>query len=302
MNTPLKRPTNIDELKAALSLFSSSEAELKGFAYQPDPTDVFIATYPKCGTTWGQQLAHCLRTRGDMDFGEITDVVPWLEISHDLGIDNLAAQKAKPHCFKSHLSWNQIPKGGKYIHITRNPESVLLSFYQFFEGWFFESGSIDIDTFAEDLFFQGTGSGLYWNHINEWWDQREREDILFLCYEHMLEDPHQLIRYVAEFMNISIDDDLMAIALEKSSATFMRNNHSHFNDHPLRAARDKVCGLPPGGDSSKISGVGGKKQKPILSPDLKQKMAEIWRHHVTPVTGLESYDDLLVKTKPDFKK
>ena len=77
----------------------------------------------------------------------------------------------------------------------------------------------------------------------------------------------------------------------------MLDNHSHFDDQPLRAARDEVCGLPPGGDSSKISGVGGKKQKPILSLDLKQKMTEIWNLQVTPKTGLKNYDDLLIKIK-----
>jgi len=35
-------------------------------------------TPPKCGTTWMQQIVHGLRTRGSMDFNEITRVVPFL--------------------------------------------------------------------------------------------------------------------------------------------------------------------------------------------------------------------------------
>ena len=36
--------------------------------------DVFVCTYPKCGTTWMTQICHQLRTGGDEAFGEITEV------------------------------------------------------------------------------------------------------------------------------------------------------------------------------------------------------------------------------------
>jgi hypothetical protein len=42
--------------------------------FEPRSSDVFIVTYPKCGTTWVTQIAHSLRTRGSMDFDEITEV------------------------------------------------------------------------------------------------------------------------------------------------------------------------------------------------------------------------------------
>ena len=40
-----------------------------GLAMKPRPTDVFVSTYPKCGTTWMTQILHMLRTGGNMDFG-----------------------------------------------------------------------------------------------------------------------------------------------------------------------------------------------------------------------------------------
>ena len=48
------------------------------------PSDVFVVTYPKCGTTWVTQILHALRTAGSMDFGEITEVVPWVILAHEL--------------------------------------------------------------------------------------------------------------------------------------------------------------------------------------------------------------------------
>mgnify|MGYP002841970148 CR=1 FL=1 len=32
-----------------------------------DRSDVFVVTYPKCGTTWMTQIVHALRTRADID-------------------------------------------------------------------------------------------------------------------------------------------------------------------------------------------------------------------------------------------
>ena len=282
-----------------LSLFKSEQGLSAGLAYQPTASDVFIATYPKCGTTWVQQLVHCLRTRGDMDFGEITDVVPWLEMSYDLGVDNNAPQKATPKCFKSHLSWNNIPKGGRYIHVTRNPEAVLRSFYRFFEGWFFETGSISLETFAETLFFGGSRSGIYWDHVNEWWPQRHREDVLFLCYEHMLDDPKRLIESVARFIKIDLDNDLLAIATEKSSADFMSRHSRQFDDHPLREKRNAACGLPPGGSSSKANPPAGKRDKRQLPDSIREKMDQAWHEIVERGTGLKSYENLLLEVQTE---
>ena len=48
-----------------------------GREFKPRSTDAFVVTYPKCGTTWVQQIMHGLRSNGSMAFGEITEVVPW---------------------------------------------------------------------------------------------------------------------------------------------------------------------------------------------------------------------------------
>ncbi len=289
----LRRPTTIEELKQRLALFSTEESKQHGLSYQARATDTFIATYPKCGTTWVQQLVHCLRTGGDMDFAEITEVVPWLELSHDLGMDNTSKQKARPHAFKSHFHWQDIPKGGRYIHVTRNAKDVLLSFYRFFEGWFFEKNSIDLETFATQFFLHGSASGKYWHHINAWWPQRNRDDVLFLAYENMMAEPERLIRCVADFIDITLSDDLLVITKEKISAAFMRKHVNQFNDHILRNKRDPICGLPSGGDSAKISTQNTNKLTP--SPFVLTQLEQKWHDIVTPETGLKNYEELLAK-------
>ena len=45
-------------------------------SFRPRPSDVFVVTYPKSGTTWMTQICQMLR-RGDINFGKITEVCPW---------------------------------------------------------------------------------------------------------------------------------------------------------------------------------------------------------------------------------
>ena len=111
--TELKRPTTIQEMHERLKFFSTEEGWRRGLAYKPDPTDVFIVTPPKCGTTWMQQIVHGLRTRGSMDFDEISRVVPWINMAYDVGIDIYAPQVAHPQAFKTHTHLDEVPKGGK---------------------------------------------------------------------------------------------------------------------------------------------------------------------------------------------
>ena len=48
--------------------------------------------FVRTGTTWTQQIVHSLRTRGDQDYEDIGDVVPWLESCLDLEQDPYASQ------------------------------------------------------------------------------------------------------------------------------------------------------------------------------------------------------------------
>ena len=223
----------------------------KGLAFRPRPSDLFIATYAKAGTTWMQQIVHGLRTGGDMAFGEITEVVPWVEMAFDLGLDPEAEQVANPRAYKTHLSWPDVPKGGRYIAIVRHPYDIVLSLYRFMDGWFFETGSIGLDEFIRrDVLAERRGED-YWGHVLSWWQVRGREDVLLLTYESMKADLDGTVRRVADWIGLPPESPHIAVATAQASFDYMKAHAHQFDDNLVRRKRDPACGLPPGGDSNK---------------------------------------------------
>lgn len=108
--TPLGRAVTWDEFVERMAILFRSEEEAYR-TFESWPNDVIISPFAKCGTTWLQQIVHSLRTGGDMDFDDIYEVVPFIDIALELGIDLNAEQKANPRVFKSHHTWDEVPKG-----------------------------------------------------------------------------------------------------------------------------------------------------------------------------------------------
>src|SRR5207244_10510601 len=204
----LKRATTLDELRQRKGTLASEESLRRGISFRPRPMDVLIATYPKCGTTWLQQIVHGLRTRGSMDFDEITAVVPWIELAFDLGTDLDAPQVAQPRAFKTHLPWTEIPKSSASGYALRDPKDVLVSVYHFHEGWRFEPGTIPFGSFAREFFMSRESGRRYWRHVSSWWEPRQRSEVLMMCYEDMKADFPSIVRSVVYLINFTLDDDL----------------------------------------------------------------------------------------------
>jgi hypothetical protein len=286
---PFTRPTNIEDMHKRMENFSTEEGWKKGLAYQPESTDVYIVTPPKCGTTWMQQIVHGLRTRGSMDFDDITRVVPWINMAHDMGIDIHAPQVAAPRAFKTHTPLNELPGGGKYIVVLRNPYDALLSHYRFFEGMFFEKGSIDITTFARGHYIPGRD--LY-KHILAIWDHRKNENVLVLCFETMKADLADTIEKVAKFMDLPLDDELKQIVLKQSDIKFMQKHEAQFNDTIIFEKIRIAMQLPLDSKLQKVR-TGNVGDATLSVPDeIKNELDLIWQNEIAPVTGLNSYEDL----------
>ena len=292
MIPPGKRATSLKELQAIRSRFDPSESIAHGLSYQAEPSDVFIATYPKCGTTWLQQIMHCLRSNGDMDYPEITAVIPWLEMALVMGIEPTAAPPAEPRIFKTHLSFERIPKGGRYVHMIRDPEDALVSMYHFHEGWFFEPGSISLEDYAIEQFLAGGRSGNYWQFQASWWPHRADPDVLYLAYEHALKEPRKTIERIAAFLGIESNERLLTLTEEHSSLAFMKRHAGRFDDNLWRAATQRFHRLPEDSTTTKVRNGKAGEGKIRLSDDVRAALQHEWDKELRHKFGLASYPEL----------
>ena len=284
-----KRPTSIAEMHERMQNFATSAGWQRGLDYKPSPTDVFIVTPPKCGTTWMQQIVHGLRTRGSMDFDEISRVVPWINMAHDIGIDIYAPQVANPRAFKTHSKLDEVPQGGKYIVIVRDPCDALVSDYHFLGEMFFDKDSVSLEEFAREDFIP---SRDVHKHILAFWQRRKDQDVLPLCFENMKADLPGTIERVAEFIGIPLDDELRQIVVRQSDIKFMQEHKEQFEDHLIRKARSAAMRLPLDGQLNKVRSGQVGESKLLVPAEIRQELENVWQEEIAVKIGLNSYDDL----------
>jgi hypothetical protein len=261
-------------------------------SWRPRPTDVVISPYGKCGTTLLQQIFHTLRTRGDEDFDDISAVVPWLETATLLDIDLNAEQKANPRGYKSHLPYDAIPPGSKAICCFREPKDALVSMYHFMNGWFVEPGAVPLADFADSWLSRIEHGRDIWQHLLSWWAQRDNPNVLLLTYENITRNPRRAIRRIAEFIDVDLDDDLLALTEERSSLPYMLEHKSKFADPLMRQATLERCGVPLESDAAKVRQGGSGSGIRELPKDVAVEADSLWEKIVTPVTGAPDYQSL----------
>ena len=272
----------------------------KPLELDPRPTDVIVATYRKCGTTWMLQIAHQLRTCGSMDFDDICDVVPWLEVCNQMGRPVDVEQVANPRVFKSHLPWEALPKGGKFICVLRDPGDALVSLYHFFNGAAVPLDSMDLDRFAELLFLTPDVShGYYWNHIRSFLSRRDDPNVMLCCYEDMKRDLIGVVRRVAAFMGFPDDEERIAITVEHASFEFMKEHKTKFDERVPALALRMLRGLSVDGWRDKVRSGRTGDALTTLSSGLRTRLDEIWRREIFDPLGIPSYEKLCEQLSGD---
>ena len=292
--TVKQRARSMEEFRSTQrALFEAAmEASQAAAPFVPLPTDVIISPYGKCGTTMLQQMFHSLRTGGDMDFDDISRIVPWIEMSPVLGVDLNAPQRAHPRGFKSHLGYDRIPKGARYVVSLRDPKDSFFSMYRFMEGWFMEPGAVPIEDFFEGwVRGRGPEGKGYFDHLLSWWAVREQENVLLFAYRKVVAGRAAHIRRLADFAAIPLDDALLELTLERTSREFMLAHKDRFDDALMRGLSERLAGLPAGSDSAKVRDSDGS-HSDELPPAIAERIDALWADRITPELGYRNFDEL----------
>ncbi|XP_057801853.1 cytosolic sulfotransferase 12-like [Salvia miltiorrhiza] len=206
--------------------------------FQAEDSDVFVASTPKCGSTWLKAIAFALLNRrrhptqgrsqapgmirqtpdsvpdptasGDHPLLSTNphNLVPFLEIGLYGGNKALdIASFPSPRLLATHVPYSSLPKSirssgskCKILYVARNPKDAFVSMWHFLA----KARKLDL-TMAEafELFCEGLSVyGPFWDHVLEYWKQslENPERVLFLKYEDMKARPAVEVRRVAEFL------------------------------------------------------------------------------------------------------
>ncbi|GBM69849.1 Sulfotransferase 1C2A [Araneus ventricosus] len=183
-----------------VNLMYDADCVRSAINYKPRPDDVFISTYPKCGTTWAQHILLLIFRHGEPLESQMTffTAAPFLEIAGAKGAESMP----RPGALKTHLPFRVIPWSdeAKYVYLTRNPKDCCVSYYHHMKDLPFHGFAGDFNNFFE-LFISGNVDfGDYFDHVLEWYEHRNDPNVLFMTYEEMKEDPEAAILKMASFI------------------------------------------------------------------------------------------------------
>ncbi|TKR69462.1 hypothetical protein L596_021621 [Steinernema carpocapsae] len=203
-------------------------------ALQVADTDVFVCTYPKCGTTWIQHIcSQLLRTNYGPDVGkELAVTSPMIERMGAKFCETID----QPRLLKTHFSYGNLPKNAnaKYIFAVRNPKDCLTSYFfhnRNFKIYDWENG--DFEVFYE-MFINGQlAFGDYFDHLKSWLPEIDNENVLFLKYEDMVADLSGAVEKIGHFLggraaDIVEDPVMLRHIVDESTIDSMKKNQGRW--------------------------------------------------------------------------
>lgn len=224
-------------------------------SYQPHPDDVFVVTYPKCGTTWMMQIVLLILHEGQLPetIQEFFACTPYLEMLGSDAVDKMP----RPSPIRSHLPFDMIPSAeyAKYIYVARNPRDCCISLYhhtKMFPSYNFNGGSFN--SFF-NVFLKGeTDYNDYFDHLLSWYERRNDANVFFITYEQLKSDTKGAVRQIAEFLGehyskmIQNNSGIMEKIIHYSSFDFMRKDTFGLWKEALKIEPDALsdANLPPG--------------------------------------------------------
>ena len=259
--------------------------------------DIVVATWAKSGTTLTQQMVAQLISGGDDEVASLGSS-PWVDVRFMMPLAEMAAMlEAQTHrrFMKTHLSFDAVPfsPNVKYVYIGRDARDVLWSVYNHCSSFTpaaweninaaagpwpkWSAPTTDVHQYYLDWLETDVAAGFhdlpFWEHVQGWWDQRSRPNVLLLHYANIIADLPREMRRLAEFLDIDIDEAKLPSMVEHCGIDYMRE----------QAAREPFIDVmfEHGASSFFNKGTNGR-WRDVLSPAEIARCDVVAAAHLTP--------------------
>ena len=179
--------------------------------------DVFVASYPRSGSTWLRFQLFELLTRRESGFQDVNRYIP------DVG-DHGAAVPLLPsggRLIKTHEAYRSDYK--RAVYVVRDIRDVALSeyAYQRAQGWI-DGG---LDEFLPS-FIRGTvnGYGSWQSHARSWIDSplSKNENLLVIRYGDLRKNTQAVLTRILDFLEVESDQKAIEAAIHNNNVQNMR--------------------------------------------------------------------------------
>ncbi|MFP2903569.1 sulfotransferase domain-containing protein [Pyxidicoccus sp. 3LFB2] len=241
--------------------------------FRPRPGDIYIATYPKSGTTWMQMILVQLVSGGRGEFGHILQQSPFLDDLIQKGRVRHLERLPSPRLMKTHMTYERLKpaRDSRVILVTRDVHDALISCY--YHHQLATRFLMDFDAYMAGS-LRGNGSTDWFEYMRSWLPHRHDDNVLWVRYEDLRTDLEGQVRRIAAFCGIPLEEERLGDILHKSGFEYMKLHESKFD---FRLAMYEQ----PEGSFIRKGGSGGERQRireehaAELARKLEQLRAEL---------------------------
>ncbi|MBW7967145.1 sulfotransferase domain-containing protein [Bradyrhizobium sp. BR 10261] len=217
--------------------------------YLPRHGDIIVATYPKCGTTWMQQIVRLLISKSPMP-AAIPENSPRIDRRSLSSIESMIASIERQEgrrSLKSHLPLDGLPVYDEvnYIYVARDGRDACMSYHNHCTGFSQAAlGMLDAIGLADptigaafpraptdpaDFFHEWVGRGVsekqrdgwpyvsFLHFVRTFWSERSRPNILLVHYNDLKANLAGEMRRIADFLHIVIPEALWPSLVDAAS-------------------------------------------------------------------------------------
>lgn len=214
------------------------------YTFEYKSSDVVVMTWPKCGTTWAQEIVWTMRSNPDLNHPDAhkdvrhrspfidSDMLKPIPSMNDTTSKNpfldefrkkcpgkdpadgivlqWAAVSPDPRTIKTHLPLSLLPPSlvdtAKVVYVARNPKDVIVSYHHHSRIMKGHDYVGSFDEFVQYFVDDDLLYGPYWLHLKEAWERRSHPNLHFVFYEDLKENPRGEIRALDAFLNTNLKE------------------------------------------------------------------------------------------------
>lgn len=160
-------------------------------------------------------------------------------------------------------------------------------------------GTTDMDdeSMVKHMENEYTLGNNYFNLLPTWWPHRNDPDVFFVFYEDLKKDLKTMIKKIADFIVVNLNEDELRRVHDFCTFEFMTKNEKHFQPSNIVDIYNAVANGPEEKwepTQSIVRKDGGQigQGRQNLGPKVLSKIATMWAEKIEKPFGYKTYEEL----------